>query len=191
MISERIIPCTDGFVCVPDRPHEMVGWGATRLGKNAGGELRLHVDRKVCRETFLGVIHNQRIIQVVHVTENAFPTCAAFADPETLVTGSSDYLVRLWRLERTPPTPRDPPLSVALTHFMRGHSDQVLSIAASRAWAMIVSGSADGTAIFWDLNRGTYTRSLFFEEEDRSSVTLVAINESTVSLAAPSHSLVA
>jgi WD40 repeat protein len=45
---------------------------------------------------------------------------------------------------------------------------------------MIVSGSADGTVIFWDLNRGRYTRSLFYEEEDRQEITSVAIYESMV-----------
>jgi WD40 repeat protein len=117
----------------------------------------------------------------VHVVESAFVTCAAFADSETLATGSSDYLVRLWRVQRIPQSPREPPLSLALTNIMRGHTAEVLCITASRAWSVLVSGSADGTAILWELNRGTYTRSLFYDDaEERDPVTLVAINESTV-----------
>jgi WD40 repeat protein len=112
--------------------------------------------------------------------EGAYPTCAAFADPETLATGSSDYHVRLWTVKHAAPGTRDPPLSLALTHVMRGHSAKVRCIAASRAWSMLVSGSADGTVIFWDLNRGRYTRSLFYEEEDRQEITSVAIYESMV-----------
>jgi WD40 repeat protein len=181
VISERIIPCPEGFIPVPDRPHEQIGWGSTRLGRNAGGELRALVDKKVVflYHALEGSLTS--FSQVVHVVEAAYTTCAAFADSETLATGSSDYIVRLWRVERTPLSPKDPPLSITLTNIMRGHTAEVLCIAASRQWSLLVSGSSDGTAIFWELNRGTYTRSLFHDLEDRDPVTLVAINESTVS----------
>lgn len=59
---------------------------------------------------------------------------------------------------------------------MRGHSDKVVCVAASRAWSLIVSGSEDGSAIIWDLNRASYVRSLWHER----GVTGCAVHETSV-----------
>ena len=49
----------------------------------------------------------------------------------------------------------------------------------------MISGSSDGSAILWDLNRGTYVRSIWHDDgtvpRESSAVNFVAINESTVS----------
>ena len=78
---------------------------------------------------------------------------------------------------------REPSLS--LTHLLRGHNGSVLCIQASRSWSVVISGSSDGSAILWDLNRGTYVRSIWHDDgtvpRESSAVRLVAINESTVS----------
>ena len=124
--------------------------------------------------------------QVVQVIEAAFCTCAAFADSEVLVTGSSDHTVRLWRLHRGNDGPssaggsREISTNITLSHIMRVHTEVVLCVTASRAWSAIVSGSKDGSAAFWDLNRGLYVRSIWHGEGDPSAVHLVAVNESTV-----------
>lgn len=53
-------------------------------------------------------------------------------------------------------------------------------IATSRTWSVIVSGSEDGSAIVWDLNRGSYRHSIWHGNESlRAEVYLSAINEST------------
>lgn len=67
---------------------------------------------------------------------------------------------------------------------MRIHTDIVTCVATSRSRSIIVSGSRDGSAALWDLNRGTYVRSIWHStsEEELNPVHLVAINESTVSL---------
>jgi hypothetical protein len=44
MIGERMIPCPEGVLCVPWRPHERLEWGTTRA---AAGQLRYVVDQKV------------------------------------------------------------------------------------------------------------------------------------------------
>ena len=120
--------------------------------------------------------------KVVQVVESALCSCAAFADADTLVTGSTDYTVRLWKLARAPPGSHrsEPPLKVDLTHIMRGHSAPVSSITASRAWSLVVSGSQDGSASLWDLNRGIYVRSIWHGEGPAHAVHLTAIQESTV-----------
>jgi len=122
------------------------------------------------------------------VIEAAFCTCAAFADSDNLVTGSSDHTVRLWRLRRgnqngsiNAISAKDGFTSITLSHILRVHTEELLCVAASRAWSVIVSGSKDGSAALWDLNRGIYVRSIWHGEgDDSSAVHLAAINESTV-----------
>ncbi|KAK0199746.1 beach-domain-containing protein [Desarmillaria ectypa] len=158
MIGERIIPCPDGVLCIPHRPHEQIEWGASRVG---GGELRLLVDNKVAQ-----------------VIEGSFCNCASFADSDCLVTGCTDYTVRIWKTSRA----HNPPLlRLSLSHIMRIHTDIVICVATSRSRSLIVSGSRDGSAALWDLNRGTYVRSIWHStsDEEQNPVHLVSINEST------------
>jgi WD40 repeat protein len=98
-------------------------------------------------------------------------SCAAFPDSETLVTGSHDSKVRLWRLSHREHT------SLSLLYILTGHRQRVLCVAASRAWSLVVSGSEDGCAMLWELNRAQYVRTI----EHGSPVNLVTVNESTVS----------
>lgn len=138
--------------------------------------------------------------QVVHTIEAAFPTCAAFADQDTLVTGSDDSLVRIWRLSHASPSAspfigstkgQEPSLS--LVHLLRKHSAPISCLRVCRVWSVVISGSLDGSSILWDLNRGLYVRSIWHAGGDNSiqdaAVHLVAINESTVRLdfIMPSH----
>lgn len=121
------------------------------------------------------------IWQVVQVSEAALCSCAVFADSETLVTGSTDYTVRLWKLVRGGGSHRhEPALNVHLTHIMRGHSAAISCVAASRAWSLVVSGSQDGSAGLWDLNRGVYIRSIWHGHGPEDAVHLAAIQESSV-----------
>ncbi|TFK55260.1 beach-domain-containing protein [Heliocybe sulcata] len=154
LIGEKIVPCPPGTLCAPSRPYERIEWGPTRLGANADGEIRVMVDRKV-----------------VQVLEFLSCTCAAFADADNLVTGSADHLVRLWQVAHSPS------FSLTLLHTLRAHTGPVTCVAASKAWAVAVTGSKDGSAVLWDLNRGVYVRSIWHEEGE--AVECVAINEST------------
>ena len=124
----------------------------------------------------------------MQVIEAAFCTCAAFADSDNLVTGSSDHTVRLWRIHRgsnngplSAGGTRDGSTEITLSHIMRVHTEEVLCVTASRTWSAVASGSKDGSAALWDLNRGMYVRSIWHGEDESSAVHLVAINESTVS----------
>ncbi|RDB25611.1 Beige 1 [Hypsizygus marmoreus] len=162
MIGEKIIPCREGVLCAPLHPHEQVEW------RSGGTELRLVVDHRV-----------------VQVIENAFCNCAAFADSSNLVTGSSDYTVRLWNISRTSGAAP----CIILSHIMRIHTDEVTCITASRTWSLVLSGSKDGSAALWDLNRGIYTRSIWHGDGGEfAAVNLVAINESTGYIATCSRS---
>ena len=159
-MGDKMVPCPEGMLSVPQYPHESVVW---RIGS---AELRVVVDHKV-----------------VQVVEYAFCTCAVFADASSLITGSSDYTVRLWKVVRGPnPNSSSSAMQVSLSHIMRVHRDKVTCVTASRPWSLVVSGSKDGSAALWDLNRGVYVRSIWHGKgEESTAVDLVAINESTVS----------
>lgn len=103
-------------------------------------------------------------------------TCLAQARAKSIVAGSSDGMVSVWELDSTK-------REVSLSKLLRGHDDAVLSVAASSAWSVVLTGSKDRTAIVWDLNRGDYVRSLRGHE---AGVHLVAIDEKTCQLATAS-----
>ncbi|KAJ7639738.1 beach-domain-containing protein [Mycena polygramma] len=167
-IAERMMPCPEGVLYVPWRPHERLEWGTTRA---AASQLRYVIDSKV-----------------VHVIEEAFCVCAAFADSTNLVTGCSDYTVRLWRITRASSNSNN--VRLGLSHIMRIHTDDVVSVTASRAWSVVLSGSKDGSAALWDLNRGIYIRSIWHgEDKEVSAVHLVAVNESTGYIATCSRAM--
>ncbi|TFK65264.1 beach-domain-containing protein [Pluteus cervinus] len=157
-IGERLIPCPEGVLCAPTGPHEQVEW---RVGS---AELKVLVDRKV-----------------VQVVENAYCNCASFADSQSLVTGSSDYTVRLWKVTRSATSGGAyNSMRIHLSHIMRTHTDEVTCVTASRTWSLVVSGSKDGSAALWDLNRGVYVRSIWHgSPTEPDPVNLVAINDST------------
>jgi WD40 repeat protein len=101
-----------------------------------------------------------------------------FADSENLITGSQDHIVRLWRVFRGNAGLNA--LNISLSNMMRVHRDIILCVAASRPWSVIVSGSKDGSAALWDLNRAVYMRSIWHGDPGAVGVHLVTINESTV-----------
>ena len=123
---------------------------------------------------------DNRIMQLVQIVESAHLTCASFCDSEILASGTSDNMVTIWRMHRSPSS--SPKLK--LSHLMRGHESAVLCINASRPWSLIVSGSEDGTAIFWDLNRAQYVRTIRHDRPVHSC----AINGITVSFFAITQS---
>lgn len=73
--------------------------------------------------------------------------------------------------------------AMRLLFILRGHTERVSCVAASRAWSVAVSGSHDGTVSVWDLNRGTYVRTISYgsgQSAVKERIRLVCISESTV-----------
>ncbi|KAH7890525.1 hypothetical protein F5I97DRAFT_1922982 [Phlebopus sp. FC_14] len=180
----KIYPMPENTASPPSRTEEQVQWDPT----SEDGSVRVF---------YLG--------SLVQVVESVSPTCAAFADQDTMVTGSTDSIVRLWRVAHAPAMTTSPFLgsssmksqkgqqaSLSLLCVLRGHSGPVACVEASRAWSIAVSGSLDGSAILWDLNRGMYIRTIWHADANASlecaTVHLVAINESTGYVATCSRS---
>ncbi|KAH7912895.1 hypothetical protein BJ138DRAFT_1124827 [Hygrophoropsis aurantiaca] len=163
----KVVPLPDSTVQAPSHLHEQVNW-----------------DRK---SGILQLVSRGKVVQTI---ESIAPTCAAFADANTLVTGSSDFAVRVWHLNHgvthssafsstTKPTRKDAIPNIALLHLLRTHTAAVTCVAVSRVWSLIVSGSQDGSAVTWDLNRGCYGMSIWHPSGNGyDAIHLATINES-------------
>ncbi|GAA5921426.1 hypothetical protein JCM3775_003043 [Rhodotorula graminis] len=101
---------------------------------------------------------------------------ASFADNSTLVTGSDDSSIVVWRLEIRV-TGSSKSVHLAKLASLRGqHSSAIVSLVASKAYSIIVSGSTSGVAVLWDLNRLKPVRLL---DGHGGPVHVVAISETT------------
>jgi WD40 repeat protein len=95
-----------------------------------------------------------------------------FADASSLITGSSDYTVRLWKVFcGLNPDSSSSAMQLSLSHIMPVcvHTDEVTCVTASRPWSLVVSGSKDGSAALRDLNRGIYVRSVWHGNGEEST----------------------
>ncbi|BGP38319.1 Beige protein-like 1 [Rhodotorula kratochvilovae] len=112
-------------------------------------------------------------------------SAACFADRATLVTGSVDSSIVIWRFElRTQGNHKHVDLTKLAT-LRGGHSTAILSLVASKAFSIVVSGDEAGGAMLWDLNRLRPVRVLEGHEE---VVQAVSISASTGDIATCSGS---
>ena len=74
-------------------------------------------------------------------------------DEETIVTGSVDGTVKLWRRQD----------GRCLT-TLSGHTNTIWSLAYNPEGNIIVSGSQDGIARFWDLEEESFLREFKHQE---------------------------
>ncbi|KAG1474371.1 hypothetical protein G6F56_000395 [Rhizopus delemar] len=111
--------------------------------------------------------------QVLKVFENmhvGFISTAYFTDSSTLITGGTDGVVCIWKTKSQNVT------DFTLSDCLRGHTDVVTTIVASRSYGVIVTGSEDKTAIIWDLRTKKYVQSLRGHE---AKVNHISINDIT------------
>ncbi|GAA5931772.1 hypothetical protein JCM10213_005852 [Rhodosporidiobolus nylandii] len=107
---------------------------------------------------------------------------AVFADGATLVTASVDSTIAVWRLNLRPSSSSPASSSSKASPFtrlatLRGmHCAPISALAASKAYAVVVSGDMTGKAVLWDLNRLKPVRALRGAKE---KVQLAAISDTT------------
>eukprot|EP01090_Pellita_catalonica_P014936 TRINITY_DN3916_c0_g1_i2.p1 TRINITY_DN3916_c0_g1~~TRINITY_DN3916_c0_g1_i2.p1 ORF type:complete len:712 (-),score=111.66 TRINITY_DN3916_c0_g1_i2:2-1879(-) len=102
-------------------------------------------------------LNDNKTCQVIETMHDDDVMCGGVSDDcKFLATGGTSSVVKLWRKSRK----RSKGRLIRLLALLCGHSDTVLCVVISRAWNVIVSGSADGTVIIWDLNTQSYVRSL-------------------------------
>lgn len=105
---------------------------------------------------FLNVIliGNQLIGHVENLHQSHL-TCAKIADPRTLVTAGYDCMICVWRMQGNMKS-----MEAQFKACLRGHTAPIVSLAISRSFSAIVSVSADGVVMVWDLNRLRFVRQL-------------------------------
>jgi len=168
----RLRPWPDQRLPIPGR-NLIVEWGF------AGGGLRIYSEDHRVRRSFLILEEEDDFadrsflfFQIISITEWCSVEQATFVDDKTLVTGSVDGVISFWKvLSGEKP-------SLELTESLVGHGDLLSSLAVSKAWSLLVSGSRNGNVLVWDLNRRKYIRTIYSNPD--TPVHLLAVNENNV-----------
>ncbi|KAG1351442.1 hypothetical protein G6F62_002976 [Rhizopus arrhizus] len=111
--------------------------------------------------------------KLLNVFESMHVGCistAYFTDSSTLITGGTDGLVCIWKVKY------QKSVSFTLSECLKGHTDVVTTITASRSYSVIVTGSEDKTAIIWDLSTKKYIQSLRGHE---NKVEHISVNDNS------------
>ncbi|GAA5838376.1 hypothetical protein JCM11251_004919 [Rhodosporidiobolus azoricus] len=123
---------------------------------------------------------------------------ALFAGEGVLVTASTDSTIGVWKLDLRPSSSsaspssqhsvssRHPPTLTRLALLRGLHAAPILALAASRAYAVIVSGDVEGRAVLWDANRLKPVCQLVSPHSEK--VQLVAVSDTTGDIATCSGS---
>lgn len=82
-------------------------------------------------------------------------SCALFADSQTLITAGTDCTISIWTFTASA---KSVDLQPKATLF--GHRSTVTTLAVSRSYSTILSASANGRIMLWDLNRQCFLREL-------------------------------
>eukprot|EP01156_Anaeramoeba_ignava_P015955 Anaeramoba_ignava/a617125_24.p1 GENE.a617125_24~~a617125_24.p1 ORF type:complete len:324 (-),score=103.94 a617125_24:340-1224(-) len=99
--------------------------------------------------------------------------CHCTKDGKYLILGGSKCLITIWKIS----TENGKLKRLKMKKTLYGHTDSILSIDSSCEHRIIVTGSADGTAIIWDLNDFTCCYSLNNNNNyNNSKVNIVCID---------------
>ncbi|KAK4689020.1 hypothetical protein P7C73_g1097, partial [Tremellales sp. Uapishka_1] len=175
-INDVVDPTTAEAKPTPHQKYRLVVPGNTHLSLQYGfsdGSLRIYYHDSAPRLVFL--------VEGISATE------AIFASPTLLVTACSLGVLTAWRMAVKGQGQRKGDVSLTREATLCGHSKRITCLAASTSWNFLVSGSEDGTAMVWDMNRIRYTRSLQLGRSD--SIQFCAVNEADgqIALATQRH----
>jgi hypothetical protein len=99
--------------------------------------------------------NTKRLLGLYENTHIGPVTTATFADSKTLITAGTDSTLAIWTVNKT----RDA-IEIEWKTYLFGHRAPVTILAASRVFSTLLSISADGQVLLWDLNRHDCVRSL-------------------------------
>ncbi|KAF0288955.1 WD repeat and FYVE domain-containing protein 3 [Amphibalanus amphitrite] len=122
----------------------------------------------------VGSYETDRASLVAELVYSGEVLCCVAPRPKLIVTGGTSTVVVVYEYGKR---------RLQVKARLCGHTEAVLSLAASTAYSLIVSGSRDGTCIVWDLFRLTYVRQL---RGHSAPVAAVAINDVTGDIATSS-----
>jgi len=137
-----------------------------RWGRGAVNEVACSPDGTllaVASSTGIYLYNAQPLTNVCFIETDAWVNSVAFSpDGATLVSGSEDHMVRLWRVD-----------DGTLLHTLDGHTAPVNSVVFSPDGTMMASGSVDGTVRLWRVDYKALRRTL---EGHTASVNSVAFS---------------
>ncbi|XP_063625068.1 WD repeat and FYVE domain-containing protein 3 isoform X6 [Cydia splendana] len=131
----------------------------------------------------VGNYDNDRAVFVCETVAQAcgeIVTCVC-PSAKTIVTAGTSTVVTVWQYWA-----RRRRLTVKVCLY--GHSEAVTCLAASPAYNLVVSGSRDGQAIVWDVERGSFIRQLSPTMPSPPPVSALAIDDLTGDIATCSGS---
>ena len=99
--------------------------------------------------------NTKRLLGLYENTHIGPVKAAAFADSKTLITAGADCTLAIWTVNKT----RDA-IEIDWKTYLFGHRAAITILAASRVFSTLLSVSADGQVLLWDLNRHDCIRSL-------------------------------
>ncbi|CCJ30042.1 unnamed protein product [Pneumocystis jirovecii] len=139
-----------------------------KLNKIIGCPSNLGGDIEFCNK------ENKKISRSFHKLHFKKITCGCFIEPYTLITGSDDCIIYIWHIMQKKT------IEFEAKGCLRGHSKPIISIDSSQSFSIIVSGSEDGLAIEWDLNKACYIRTL---ERSNKPIQCISINDTNGDIA--------
>ncbi|KAF2072405.1 hypothetical protein CYY_006280 [Polysphondylium violaceum] len=120
----------------------------------------------------LSFVDSAKLIQSV-VKHKDTVTCLAMAsDGQTLITGSKDTTVMVWKIHNNNKSGA-PRFADVPDHILYGHDDEITCVDINVELDISISGSKDGTCIIHNLKHGEYVRSIYLPRQ--SPVSLIAI----------------
>ncbi|XP_053548156.1 WD repeat- and FYVE domain-containing protein 4 isoform X2 [Bombina bombina] len=127
-------------------------------------------------------LHNRSTRKVVAVWEfmSQWGWChsVVHSSPSLIITAMSSSVLCVWEI--SPPAHREHEYALQFKKVLTGHGSAVLCIFASVQYGVLISGSADGSCIIWDLDKLYCVRRL---PPHPGEVTCVVISDSTGSAA--------
>lgn len=99
--------------------------------------------------------NSKRLLGVYENTHIGPVTTAVLADSKTLITGGEDCTLGIWTV-----IPSRDLIEIQSKTYLFGHRAAISILAASRVFSTLLSASADGHVLLWDLNRHDCVRVL-------------------------------
>ncbi|KAG5439009.1 hypothetical protein PCANB_002340 [Pneumocystis canis] len=160
---DKLIVCPSNRIYMLPNVNIYLQWDAI------GGDIEFYnkENKKIFRSLYK--LHSQKI------------TCSYFIEPYTLITASNDCIIYIWSIIQ------GETIELKQKGCLRGHSKPIISLDSSKSFSIIVSGSEDGLAIEWDLNRICYLRTL---EKSSKPIQCVSINDTNGDIATCSETTI-
>eukprot|EP00467_Chlorarachnion_reptans_P011227 CAMPEP_0114534328 /NCGR_PEP_ID=MMETSP0109-20121206/27777_1 /TAXON_ID=29199 /ORGANISM="Chlorarachnion reptans, Strain CCCM449" /LENGTH=4259 /DNA_ID=CAMNT_0001717725 /DNA_START=231 /DNA_END=13011 /DNA_ORIENTATION=- len=142
-VDERLLVACGNTCLAPPRFKFYVQWG------HEDQSLWLTTDTEVWNAS------SDRVLEVHENVHDSSISCATITDDgKFLVTASSDSSINVWEGPKRAGSSRSglyKPEPLKLVASLRGHSSAVTCLQTSVDYQLVVSGSADGQVLLWDL----------------------------------------